>query len=478
MSRRLPCLSLPLAAALLLAAAGTSAQEPAVKAAPARLVVTTAVPAARAALDTALFEVENAGFLRAEPYLRRALELDPGLGLARALLVMHTTSVAPAGVLREMDRAVADAGRGTPAELLVTAADREMMRGAAATAALLLETARKLVPDDPYVAVMLIWPKMVDDPQTAARLAREYLARNPDLGCIENTLTYTLYHTGDRAGALAAGKRYTELLPNHPNPHDSYAEVLQWSGRLDEARQEYQRALQLDPSFVEAYYGLAEVATLRHDYAAARAPLEAALARAATPQARIDAHDAMAFHAAFAGDDTTMWQQLGLAIAEAGKQADSGSLAWQHTVRAGLEAVKGRQVEARQDLAASGPFAIVTGAIVHSLAGDGAAVHTDLQALQAVPGASAELVALVRVMEAATKGSIASARSEASTIKNRQNAVMAQAYVAWGARRAHDPQAAQVAEAEIASYGNVDGSSAFAHLLANSLGHQDECSVR
>src|SRR6266540_2436196 len=36
-----------------------------------------------------------------------------------------------------------------------------------------------------------------------------------------------------------------ELAPDHPNAHDSYAELLQWSGRLTEAQAHYTRAAQL-----------------------------------------------------------------------------------------------------------------------------------------------------------------------------------------------------------------------------------------
>ncbi len=83
-------------------------------------------------------------------------------------------------------------------------------------------------------------------------------------------LAYARWQNGDRQGALAAAREYVRLAPDHPNAHDSYAEILQWSVQLPEAMQEYQRAHEIDPTFGAGMLGMAEVHWLSGRTGAAR----------------------------------------------------------------------------------------------------------------------------------------------------------------------------------------------------------------
>src|SRR6185436_13154997 len=57
--------------------------------------------------------------------------------------------------------------------------------------------------------------------------------------------------------AEQAFKKYIELIPNDPNPYDSYAELLMKMGRFDESIKQYEKALSIDPNFVASYVGIA-----------------------------------------------------------------------------------------------------------------------------------------------------------------------------------------------------------------------------
>jgi tetratricopeptide (TPR) repeat protein len=59
--------------------------------------------------------------------------------------------------------------------------------------------------------------------------------------------------------AERAFRKYTELIPSDPNPHDSYAELLMKMGRFEEAIKAYEKALSLDPNFVASYVGIGNV---------------------------------------------------------------------------------------------------------------------------------------------------------------------------------------------------------------------------
>ena len=48
-----------------------------------------------------------------------------------------------------------------------------------------------------------------------------------------------------------------ELIPNDPNPYDSYAELLLKMGRFDESIAQYRKALSIDPNFIASHLGSA-----------------------------------------------------------------------------------------------------------------------------------------------------------------------------------------------------------------------------
>jgi tetratricopeptide (TPR) repeat protein len=56
--------------------------------------------------------------------------------------------------------------------------------------------------------------------------------------------------------AETAFKKYVQLIPDDPNPHDSYAELLMKMGRFSESIAAYEKALSLDANFVASYVGI------------------------------------------------------------------------------------------------------------------------------------------------------------------------------------------------------------------------------
>src|SRR6185436_19208556 len=55
----------------------------------------------------------------------------------------------------------------------------------------------------------------------------------------------------------AAFKKYIELIPNDPNPYDSYAELLLKIGKFDDSITQYRKALMQDSNFINAHQGIA-----------------------------------------------------------------------------------------------------------------------------------------------------------------------------------------------------------------------------
>jgi tetratricopeptide (TPR) repeat protein len=87
-----------------------------------------------------------------------------------------------------------------------------------------------------------------------------------------------------------AFKKYIELLPNDPNPYDSYAELLMKMGRFDESIKNYEKALSIDPHFVASYIGIGNDQLYMNRPADARATFAKLQAAARTTGERRTAH--------------------------------------------------------------------------------------------------------------------------------------------------------------------------------------------
>jgi tetratricopeptide (TPR) repeat protein len=79
----------------------------------------------------------------------------------------------------------------------------------------------------------------------------------PDFSPVYNILGYAYRQRGDYASAEQAFKKYVELIPNDPNPYDSYAELLLKMGRFDDSITQYRRALAHDANFNPSRFGMA-----------------------------------------------------------------------------------------------------------------------------------------------------------------------------------------------------------------------------
>jgi tetratricopeptide (TPR) repeat protein len=71
-----------------------------------------------------------------------------------------------------------------------------------------------------------------------------------------NMLGYAYRQKEDYADAEQVFRKYIELIPNDPNPYDSYAELLLKTGRFEDSQTQYRKALSIDSHFVPSHFGL------------------------------------------------------------------------------------------------------------------------------------------------------------------------------------------------------------------------------
>src|ERR1700732_925195 len=90
-----------------------------------------------------------------------------------------------------------------------------------------------------------------------------------------NVLGYAYRQQGDYTSAERAFKKYIDLIPNDPNPYDSYAELLLKMGRFEQSQAQYHRALAIDPHFVPSHFGLSAALLYTGKATEAQAELQA-----------------------------------------------------------------------------------------------------------------------------------------------------------------------------------------------------------
>jgi len=289
------------------------------------LKLTTTVPQATAEFRAGITDWQNFSPEAAASHFSAAIKADPNFGLAR---VMYANAAVVAGeltrakALSEINRGVADAAaHGTTHELLLAAAYREAFQNNQRVAGELFAAAAHLMPADRMVAANALGA--IADPNNPIPALRDFIAKNPDYAPAYNIYAYNLWTQGDRAAALAAAKKQVELNPNAPNPHDTYAEILQWSGKFPEAIVEYRRATTTPPRFPASFSGLAEIEALQGHYDPARAYLNQAISQAWTPQEKLFFMTEIAGTYALQGNQVdALTKQLDAIAAEAKAQND------------------------------------------------------------------------------------------------------------------------------------------------------------
>ena len=191
--------------------------------------------------NSAMNDLSNAQVARGTEHLRRALAADPTLGVARAFYGFNAVGLTRTQRELELDRAVTDALRGSTPELLIATAMRARFRGDLVQTQSLMRSAAQILPNDPTIAYQVAWLNgQVPGNRYTDAIApmRTLTTRFPEFAPPHNLLAYSLFRSGERAAALEMVQLYVAKAPNEPNPHDSYGELLQWSGRLTDAAQQ------------------------------------------------------------------------------------------------------------------------------------------------------------------------------------------------------------------------------------------------
>jgi tetratricopeptide (TPR) repeat protein len=232
--------------------------------------VTTSSPAAARYFETGMVHYENHRWNFALRDWNEAIKLDPNFALAYTWICF--TTVDPAEESADRAKAVALLKNITPAEQLMVrwmmgVHGNNYLEGISAMNDLLA-----MVPHDKRINFLVAyWLYKQDQYEFAKKLTLRALAEDSRYATAYNQLAYLYSRVPDYPKSLEAAAKYVELLPNEPNPHDSYGEMLRLAGHFQEALEQYRLALKMDPTFYISQKELGETYSLMGEEDQARA---------------------------------------------------------------------------------------------------------------------------------------------------------------------------------------------------------------
>jgi tetratricopeptide (TPR) repeat protein len=203
-------------------------------------------------------------------FLTQAAAKDPGMALAQYSLALSAPTAKD--LFEHLKRAVALADKASEGERLMILG---LQAGANADTRLQRDDYERLAaayPRDERAHFLLGGAYFGQ--QNYAKAIGEYGKSEelaPDYAPAYNLLGYAHRANGEFDQAEKAFKRYIALIPNDPNPYDSYAELLMKMGRFDESIAMYRKALATDPNFAPSRFGIASNLMFQGKHEEARA---------------------------------------------------------------------------------------------------------------------------------------------------------------------------------------------------------------
>jgi tetratricopeptide (TPR) repeat protein len=220
-----------------------------------KIPITTSSEEARAAFLQAREMLENLRVSDARQFYLDAIEKDPEF--ASAYLGVANTATSASDFFSALARANELASDVSDGERLVIKAAAAGVNGEPERQRTLLETLLVKYPQDErahYLTGVFYFGRQ--EWTRAANHLRRATEINPGFAPAYNILGYSLRFKDDYTAAETAFKKYVELIPDEPNPYDSYAELLTEMGRFEESIVQYEKALDINAKFINSYVGI------------------------------------------------------------------------------------------------------------------------------------------------------------------------------------------------------------------------------
>ncbi|MGO9650273.1 MAG: tetratricopeptide repeat protein [Terriglobales bacterium] len=228
--------------------AKTSAQQPAQVGTRAQVPITTSSAQARTDFEAAMQNFEQYRLNETLQFLRAATKADPKF--AQAFIMIAKVSKDPTEQAEARQRAKQLAPEVSPGEQLLIRWLAGVQEDNYLPAIAAMNDLLAKYPRDARLAFLAgDWLTLQERYHQAAVVLEHGLRIQPNYPAVLNDLGYTYAFDGDFEKALAAMDRYVALVPDEPNPHDSYGEILRMDGKFDAALEQYRISVRMDPNF-------------------------------------------------------------------------------------------------------------------------------------------------------------------------------------------------------------------------------------
>jgi tetratricopeptide (TPR) repeat protein len=246
----------------------------------AKLPVTTSSSEAARRFESGATNYENHRWNLALNDWNEAVKLDPKF--AQAYVWICFTTADPAEEERDRAKAKALIENVTPGEQLLIRWMAGVHENRYVEGIMAMNDVLEMFPHDKRLNFMIgYWLfRFQDEYEVAKKVTLRALADDPNYATCYNQMAYIYSRLGDFDKALEYVAKYVEMLPNEPNPHDSYGEMLRFAGRYTEAIEQYRTALKVDPTFYISQKELGETYSLMGNQEQARKEYEKAIAQA------------------------------------------------------------------------------------------------------------------------------------------------------------------------------------------------------
>ena len=245
--------------------------------------ITTKSKQARELYLRGMVKLENLHAEEAFQDFHKAVQLDRDFALANLIISFPTVdpTAEPAEQLAARDRAKAARDKVSNGEKLMIDWVAESSEGHMISAIQSMNAVLGQYPRDKHLLWLVgVWIENQQEMERAITIFERAMKVDPTFAAPLNEAAYCYARQRMFDKAFAAMKRYTTLLPNEPNPHDTYAEILRMAGHFDDAINEYRASLKIDPGFVESQIGIADTYALMGEEARARSEYAVAIQHA------------------------------------------------------------------------------------------------------------------------------------------------------------------------------------------------------
>ena len=240
------------------------------------LPVTTSSAKARALYLKGVQDYENLYLERCNEDWRKAVQEDPSLAIAWAWIAFNSGN--PEEVSAARAKAKELASKTTPGEQLMVAWISKVQEGDFVGGITAMNDMLEMYPKDKHLYYLAgNWLMGENGNDQAKRFMEKALAIDKNFPAALNDLAYVEARDREFDKAFAAMDRYLVLLPEEPNPQDSYGELKRMAGEFDSALAHYSAALKIDPDFVSSQLGLADTYALMGNQEQARVEYDKAV---------------------------------------------------------------------------------------------------------------------------------------------------------------------------------------------------------